>query len=328
MVRILAALVVLFTPACAFAQSQEAEFLKLLNAYRAEHGLGPVAITPKLTKAALWMSTDMAEKDYINHTDSQGRDPFQRMSDLGYTFNTYKGENLAAGQKSAQEAFIGWKNSPGHNANMLKPEFKAIGIARVYNPNGQYKWYWTTNFGGYIDGAGAPPPGSDADDIRTTGAPSGSPIAELQRKVRENEPFSSFAIFAGAAWLTDGMLSGTRGWTGKILRNSLPIAAGIAAVQLARGDATPRDIAISAGAFGAAGLAVGLVADGLIYPALFAAGPPGWFAAGVYTVAKFGATWYLGSKLEGWLRGTLQKAQPTASAREGVTTKLAAIGEK
>ncbi len=303
-------------PAAAMAQSPEGKFLELINAYRKANGLGTLVITPKLTTAAVWMSTDMAAKDYMSHTDSQGRDPFQRMADLGYDFNTAKGENLAAGQTTAQEAFDAWKNSPGHNANMLNASFKAIGIARVYGAGSTYGYYWTTNFGGYVDGIGAPPPTSGP--APGTSAPGGSPIREFQRAVRENEPWSSFAVFSAAATATSRMV------TGRLAKASLPLAVGIAAVQLARGQASPRDIAISAGSYAAAGLAVGLIADGLIYPALFAAGPPGWIAAGIYTLAKFGATWYLGSKLEGWVRGFLDRGG-LDRIREGVKEKIETI---
>jgi hypothetical protein len=98
----------------------------------------------------------MATNNYFSHTDSLGRDPFERMADFGYTYNTWKGENLAAGADTAQGAFNLWKNSPGHNANMLNGNFKVIGIARVYGAGSQYGWYWTTDFGG--QGSTPPPP--------------------------------------------------------------------------------------------------------------------------------------------------------------------------
>jgi uncharacterized protein YkwD len=61
------------------------------------------------------------------------------MAAFGYNYNTWKGENLAAGVDSAQGAFDLWKNSPGHNANMLNANFKVVGIARP-TPGTLY-WY-------------------------------------------------------------------------------------------------------------------------------------------------------------------------------------------
>lgn len=111
------------------------------------------------------------------------------------------------------------------------------------------------------------------------------------------------------------------------LRHPVALAAGMAAMQLAHGRFSLKDLAISTGAFLVAGAAVNLVADGLIYPILFAAGPPGWIAAGVYTVAKLAATLYLAEKLEGWFRGLLDR-KPRERPREGFVHKLERLGEE
>jgi hypothetical protein len=91
----------------------------------------------------------------------------------GYPANTtWWGENIYAGYGvqngvdlgGAQAAFTWWRNSSGHNANMLNSHYTVIGIDRASNPNSQYRNYWTTDFGGANDtaatlcGGGAPPP--------------------------------------------------------------------------------------------------------------------------------------------------------------------------
>jgi hypothetical protein len=134
--------------------SEEQAVLTVINNYRQANGLGSLSLNGELNAAADWMSNDMAANDRFSHTDSLGRDPFQRMADFGYGYNTWKGENLVAGVDAAQAAFDLWKGSPGHNANMLNPNFKVIGIARAYGDGTTYGWYWTTEFGGQ----GAPPP--------------------------------------------------------------------------------------------------------------------------------------------------------------------------
>ncbi len=166
-----AALVVVGAPsdrssAATALDSEEQLFLNLLNQYRQQNGLGTLIIDSNIEDASRWMSTDMGIHNYFSHIDSLGRDPFQRMCDFGYCYNTWKGENLAAGTSSAQVAFDLWKGSPDHNANMLNAEYKVIGIARAYTAGSSYGWYWTTDFGGYI----ASPPQSTA-----TPAPSASP---------------------------------------------------------------------------------------------------------------------------------------------------------
>jgi hypothetical protein len=137
--------------------SQEQAFLGLINDYRAQNGLGALSLNTQLNNAGEWMSADMGANNYFSHTDSQGRDPFERMADFGYNYNTWKGENLAAGPDTAQGAFTLWKNSPGHNANMLNANFKVIGIARAYTAGSTYGWYWTTDFGGQAGGSTPPP---------------------------------------------------------------------------------------------------------------------------------------------------------------------------
>ncbi|MBI1886608.1 MAG: CAP domain-containing protein [Chloroflexi bacterium] len=138
--------------------SEEQTLLGLINNYRAANGLGTLSTSSLLTKAAVWMSNDMATKDYFSHTDSLGRDPFTRMADFGYNYNTWKGENLAAGVSDAKGALRLWKNSPGHNAVLLNPNFTVIGIARAYNEGSHFGWYWTNDFGGQADAAPAPDP--------------------------------------------------------------------------------------------------------------------------------------------------------------------------
>lgn len=132
--------------------SEGIALVKLINDYRAENNLPPFQVSITLTRASQWMSEDMASKDYFSHNDLTGRSPFDRMKAFGYSYNTWKGENIAAGYEDAVRTFDLWKNSPGHNANMLHSNFNAIGIGRAFSETSTYRWYWTTDFGGYVDG--------------------------------------------------------------------------------------------------------------------------------------------------------------------------------
>ena len=131
--------------------SEEQTVLKLINDYRAQNGLNPLRASLALTRSADWMSADMAAKNYFNHTDSSGRDPFVRMTAFGYNYGGYRGENIAAGYNDAARTFNLWRNSPGHNAAMLNANFNVIGISRAYGALSTYKWYWTTDFGSFVD---------------------------------------------------------------------------------------------------------------------------------------------------------------------------------
>lgn len=135
---------------------EEAAFLSILNDYRAQNGLGPLVIDERLNTVARWMANDLAANNYFSHTDSLGRDPFDRMDQLGYAVNTWRGENLVAGTEGSGQAFQMWRDSEGHRANMLGANYTAVGIARAYGASSDFGWYWATEFGG--DAVGAPPP--------------------------------------------------------------------------------------------------------------------------------------------------------------------------
>lgn len=145
----------------ALLDEDELAFLRIINAYRAENGLGCLTPTHSINVAADWMSRAMGEQGFFSHNeppcddpemnDCHGRDPFQRMRDLGHDQFGTGGENIAAGYPDAQAVFIGWKNSPGHNANMLQPAFTTIGIGKVVVPGSKFGTYWTNNFSDWND---------------------------------------------------------------------------------------------------------------------------------------------------------------------------------
>lgn len=140
--------------------AEEQALLDHVNSYRIQNGLTPFSVSPTLSAAARWMSQDMADRDYFSHTDSLGRDPFGRMAAFGYdceAYNTWCGENLAAGSATGSETFELWKGSPGHNANLLNANYRVAGIAAVLNEDSTYRWYWTLELGGFDDSGQAPP---------------------------------------------------------------------------------------------------------------------------------------------------------------------------
>ena len=154
------------TSAASFcAETPEQELLKLINDYRAAHNRGKLSLGQNISAAAQHHSTDMADRNYTDHTTKGTSDgPLERMVAHGYPANTtVRGENIYVGYGiqdgvnlgSAQAAFTWWKNSPGHTANMLSDRYVVIGIALVSTPNSEYRNYWTTNFGGVTDQAAA-----------------------------------------------------------------------------------------------------------------------------------------------------------------------------
>ncbi|TCJ16751.1 CAP domain-containing protein [Rubrobacter taiwanensis] len=142
------------------AQSYDAEelrFLELINEYRQTNGLDPLLLSDTLSVAAERHSEDMGRYGFVAHDTlassyyPAGTKFHERMAAEGYAYNTYKAENIAAGLRTAGEVFAGWRDSPGHDANMLDPRHRVIGIGRAYVPGSRHGWYWTTNFGAEAD---------------------------------------------------------------------------------------------------------------------------------------------------------------------------------
>lgn len=133
--------------------AEEQAFLTLINNYRAQNSLGPLSVSFTLSRASAWKSRHLGENAYFGHDDTPiGRTWSTRVRDCGYGYNTYIGENIAAGYGTAAQVFEGWRNSPGHNSNMLGSNYTTIGIGRVVVSGSPYGTYWTTVFGGYNDG--------------------------------------------------------------------------------------------------------------------------------------------------------------------------------
>lgn len=104
----------------------EAKMLELVNRERVAAGLQPLAPDPELTEVARKHSADMFSRGYFAHETPESRDPFDRMREAKVSFLT-AGENLALAP-TVQVAHTGLMNSPGHRANILRPQFGRVGI--------------------------------------------------------------------------------------------------------------------------------------------------------------------------------------------------------
>jgi uncharacterized protein YkwD len=67
----------------------------------------------------------------------------------GYKYSA-AGENVAAGQKTAQSVMTAWLNSPGHKRNIEKVGFEEIGLGLKESDDGIR--YWTQVFGKQLSG--------------------------------------------------------------------------------------------------------------------------------------------------------------------------------
>jgi uncharacterized protein YkwD/uncharacterized membrane protein required for colicin V production len=104
----------------------EAEMLRLVNQERVANGLKPLEADPELLPVARAHSTDMFERGYFSHYTPEGRSPFDRIKESNLSFKI-AGENLALAPTLTM-AHTGLMNSPGHRANILRPQFGRVGI--------------------------------------------------------------------------------------------------------------------------------------------------------------------------------------------------------
>lgn len=104
----------------------EARMLQLVNRERVAAGLKPLSADPELTQVARRHSADMFARGYFAHDTPENRDPFDRMREANVSFAA-AGENLALA-KSVEIAHTGLMHSPGHRANILRPQFGRLGI--------------------------------------------------------------------------------------------------------------------------------------------------------------------------------------------------------
>lgn len=104
----------------------EKQMLDLVNRERQAAGLQPLAADPEMTEVARRHSADMFARGYFAHDTPDGLTPFDRMRAADVRFLT-AGENLALAP-TISVAHTGLMNSPGHRANILRPQFGRVGI--------------------------------------------------------------------------------------------------------------------------------------------------------------------------------------------------------
>ena len=143
-------------PARAHIDQTRTAILCLLNKERARHGLPALQANPLLQLASQRHSVDMAQRNYFEHSTPEGLDSAARMVSVGYPrIGMWFGENLYWGEEAKAtpvKAVEGWMHSPGHRANILRPEFAEVGVGVAYDapiPVSRLRAaVYTTDFGG------------------------------------------------------------------------------------------------------------------------------------------------------------------------------------
>lgn len=107
----------------------------------------PLAWNQNIVTAAQGHTTDMINNNFFDHPGDDGRSPGQRLTDAGYTWQTF-GENLSArgqtGLSSVTAAITEQMNidlfvdsgvaGRGHRTSMMNNSFESVGISVGYSP--------------------------------------------------------------------------------------------------------------------------------------------------------------------------------------------------
>jgi uncharacterized protein YkwD len=110
--------------------------------------VGPLALDPALTRAALEHSRDMAQHDDFDHRGHDGSTPAVRVDRAGFGAHRIVGENIAAGAMTPDEVAKGWLASPAHCENIMDGRFTLIGIGYAENRKTRSAVFWTQDLAG------------------------------------------------------------------------------------------------------------------------------------------------------------------------------------
>jgi uncharacterized protein YkwD len=105
------------------SSSYEEELLSHINDYRLENGLNPLSFDNALNKSAKIQSQHMKLTDTLDHASFHDR--YKQcgrslcVENIGWNFITPDGQ------------FQAWRNSRGHNENMLNKQIKHAGISKI-----------------------------------------------------------------------------------------------------------------------------------------------------------------------------------------------------
>ncbi|NQU82700.1 MAG: hypothetical protein HQ539_02005 [Parcubacteria group bacterium] len=119
-----------FSESDLFAEVSRNILIQMLNKDRGELGIGELVENPALNKAAGLKAQHMLEQGYFDHNSPEGITPWFWFKVAGYDYY-YAGENLGIGFLDSEEIHQAWQDSPLHQANLLNPDYREIGIAIV-----------------------------------------------------------------------------------------------------------------------------------------------------------------------------------------------------
>lgn len=135
-------------------EEKRKNILTMINQLRNRNGLSSLEYNTALETSAQRYADQMVQEGFFAHVSPNGKTVLDRIHATGFTDKTYRqdcrcipgyaiGENLAKGQKTAEEAVNDWMKSPEHKAAILNPVYTHTGI-------GLNAGIWVEHFGGLV----------------------------------------------------------------------------------------------------------------------------------------------------------------------------------
>lgn len=107
--------------------------LRLINQERAKQGVGAVKLDAELTETAMIRAAELSL--YYAHVRPCGKDSFSIFRE-----SSAYSENIAIGQKRAQDVMDDWNHSERHHANIIDSRFTSVGVGCFTDNNGMNYW--------------------------------------------------------------------------------------------------------------------------------------------------------------------------------------------
>lgn len=113
--------------------------LAQVNTLRAQSGMGPLAIDPALTNAALMHSRDMAAQNRAWHFGSDGSSPADRARNAGY-FGSVIGEAISESYENDMATLNAWMQTRDTRDIIMDPTARTLGMSWYQEPSRKIWW--------------------------------------------------------------------------------------------------------------------------------------------------------------------------------------------
>ncbi|MBQ3431126.1 CAP domain-containing protein [Candidatus Saccharibacteria bacterium] len=123
------------------------EVFSLVNEEREKNGLSPLSWGTTCEAGAAVRARELMASYSHTRPDGSSWETACPIPESG----GWSGENLMAGNAAVSPASVvtAWMNSPDHRANILNENFTHLSVGFIFDPDTQYKTYWSQFFSTY-----------------------------------------------------------------------------------------------------------------------------------------------------------------------------------